>query len=71
MIITAFITISSISRGSKNVFAKILICYILLLSIAYVENALDGAFKRQVELPDASLDIVSNTYSTSCLACNK
>jgi hypothetical protein len=68
MKISAFITISSISRGSKNVFAYIFMCLIMLLSIAYVNNALDDAFRREMELPDAVLDIKSK-YLFELLSC--
>jgi hypothetical protein len=68
MMITDFITISSISRGSKNVFAYILTCFIMLLMIAYVKNVLDDGFRREVELPDAVLDIESK-YLFELLSC--
>jgi hypothetical protein len=52
MIIAATFTIWKISKGSKNVFAYVLMSFTLLLGIAYLGLAFCDVFRYEVQLTD-------------------
>ena len=61
MILAASLTTWKISKGSKNVFAYVLMCFTVLLGVANVGIAFSFAFTREVEIPDGNY-YVDNFY---------
>ncbi len=52
MILAASLTTWKISKGSKNVFAYVLMSFTLLLGIAYLGLAFCDVFRHEVQLTD-------------------
>ena len=48
MIVAASFSIKKISEGSKNVFAYVLMCFTVLLGLAYIAEVVNDAFTREV-----------------------
>ncbi len=48
MILSATFSIKKVSEGSKNVFAYVLMCFTVLLGLAYIAEVVNDAFTREV-----------------------